>query len=82
MNATTTEERVIQVLSSMLNKPVEALRPELSLAQDLCLDSVDLLGLVTGMEEEFDVVFPGDSNMISQYKTIRELVALVEEHLQ
>ena len=82
MNATTTEERVIQVLSSMLNKPVEALRPELSLAQDLGLDSVDLLGLVTGMEEEFDVVFPGDSNMISQVKTIRELVALVEEHLQ
>ena len=81
MSVMTTEERVIQVLSSMLNKPAEALRPELNLAQDLGLDSVDLLGLVTGMEEEFDVVFPGDSNMISQVKTVRELIALVEEHL-
>jgi hypothetical protein len=37
--------------------------------------------LVSGIEEEFDLVFPGDGSLIAQVKTIRELVALVDETL-
>jgi acyl carrier protein len=81
MTTLTTEARVIQLLSRMLNRPADQLKPEVNLAQELGIDSVDLLGLVSGIEEEFDIVFPGDGSLIAQVKTIRELVALVEETL-
>lgn len=79
MTTLTTETRVIQLLSRMLNRPVGQLRPDVDLGKELGIDSVDLLGLVSGIEEEFDLVFPGDGSLIAQVKTIRELVALVEE---
>ena len=81
MSTLTTETRVIQLLSRMLNRPVEQLKPDVDLGKELGIDSVDLLGLVSGIEEEFDLVFPGDGSLIAQVKTIRELVALVEETL-
>jgi acyl carrier protein len=81
MTTQTTETRVIQLLSRMLNRPADQLKPDVNLAQELGIDSVDLLGLVSGIEEEFDLVFPGDGSLIAQVKTIRELVALVEETL-
>lgn len=81
MTTMTTEARVIQLLARMLNRPAEQLKPDVNLAQELGIDSVDLLGLVSGIEEEFDLVFPGDGSLIAQVKTIRELVALVDETL-
>ena len=79
MSTLTTETRVIQLLARMLDRPVEQLKPDVDLGKELGIDSVDLLGLVSGIEEEFDLVFPGDGSLIAQVKTIRELVALVEE---
>ena len=81
MTTMTTEGRVIQLLARMVNRPADQLSPQTQIAQDLGLDSVDLLGLVTGLEEEFDVVFPADDNLIANVKTVRDLVALVEEFL-
>lgn len=81
MTTMTTEARVIQLLARMVNRPADQLTAQTQIAQDLGLDSVDLLGLVTGLEEEFDVVFPADDNLIANVKTVRDLVALVEEFL-
>jgi acyl carrier protein len=81
MATQTTETRVIELLSRMLNRPIEDLRPDVNIQLDLGIDSVDLLGLVAGIEEEFDIVFPSDGSLISNVRTIRELVALVEEYL-
>jgi acyl carrier protein len=80
MTTMTTEARVIQLLARMVNRPADQLSPTTHIAQDLGLDSVDLLGLVTGLEEEFDVVFPADDNLIANVKTVRDLVALVDEY--
>ncbi|MDQ3606225.1 MAG: acyl carrier protein [Gemmatimonadota bacterium] len=80
MSTATTEDRVIHLLSRMLGQPPEQLRPDVDLVADLGIGSVDLLGLVAGIEEEFDIVFPGDASAINQVRTIRELVALVEEY--
>lgn len=80
MSTVTTEGRVVQLLSRMLGQPPERLTPDVDLIADLGLGSVDLLGLVAGIEEEFDIVFPGDGSAISHVRTIRELVALVEEY--
>lgn len=74
------ENRVIHLLARMLSRRPEDLRPEMHIVKDLGVDSVDLLGLVSGLEEEFDIVFPSDGNLISNVRTIRELIALVEEY--
>lgn len=79
MSTQTTEQRVVQLLSQMLGHPPEELGPDVDLVQDLGISSVDLLGLVAGIEEEFDIVFPADGTLINNVRTVRELVALVEE---
>lgn len=76
---TTTETRLIGLLARMLGRKAEDLGPDKHLVKDLGVDSVDLLGLVSGIEEEFDIVFPADGHLVSNVRTIRELVALVEE---
>lgn len=76
----TTEARLIQLLARMLGRKAEDLGPDKHLVKDLGVDSVDLLGLVSGIEEEFDIVFPADGHLIGNVRTIRELVALVEEY--
>lgn len=80
MTTQTTESRVIDLLARMLDRPADQLRPDLNLVTELGIDSVDLLGLVAGIEEEFDLVFPGDGSLIANVRTIRELVALVDEY--
>lgn len=79
-DTTTTEARLIQLLARMLGRKPEDLAPDKHLVKDLGIDSVDLLGLVSGIEEEFEIVFPADGHLISHVRTIRELVALVEEY--
>lgn len=79
-DTTTTETRLIQLLARMLGRKPEDLGPDRHLVKDLGIDSVDLLGLVSGIEEEFDIVFPADGHLVSNVRTIRELVALVEEY--
>jgi acyl carrier protein len=74
------QSRVIHLLARMLDRKVEELGADQHLIKDLGIDSVDLLGLVSGIEEEFDIVFPADGHVISNVRTIRELVALVEEY--
>lgn len=78
--ALTTEARLIQLLARMLGRKPEDLALDKHLVKDLGIDSVDLLGLVSGIEEEFEIVFPADGHLISNVRTIRELVALVEEY--
>ena len=75
----TTESRLIALLARMLDRDASKIAPHHHLVKDLGIDSVDLLGLVSGIEEEFDIVLPGDGHFISNVKTLRELVALVEE---
>jgi acyl carrier protein len=79
MQSTTTEERVIQVLTAMIGQPAAPLTAETDLVQDLGISSVDFLGLVAALEDEFEIVFPADGSLISNVRTIGELVALVEE---
>ncbi|MBM3274906.1 MAG: acyl carrier protein [Candidatus Sericytochromatia bacterium] len=79
-NITATESRLIELLARMLGRKAADLGLDQHLVKDLGIDSVDLLGLVSGIEEEFDIVFPADGHLISNVKTIRELVALVEEY--
>jgi acyl carrier protein len=79
MPSSSTEDRVVQVLTSLIGQPAVPLRAETDLVQDLGISSVDFLGLVAALEDEFQIVFPADGSLISNVRTIGDLVALVEE---
>ncbi|CAN5647869.1 hypothetical protein BH23GEM6_BH23GEM6_19800 [soil metagenome] len=82
MPTTTTHDRVVQVLTSMIGQPASALSPETDLVQDLGISSVDFLGLVAALEDEFEILFPADGSLISNVRTVEEMVALVEEFVE
>ncbi len=79
MSSSSTEDRVVQVLTSLIGPPAVPLSAETDLVQDLGISSVDFLGLVAALEDEFQIVFPADGSLISNVRTIGDLVALVEE---
>jgi len=79
MSSSSTEDRVVQVLTSLIGQPSVPLGPDTDLVQDLGISSVDFLGLVAALEDEFQIVFPADGSLISNVRTIGDLVALVEE---
>jgi acyl carrier protein len=79
MSSSSTEDRVAQVLTSLIGQPAVPLSAETDLVQDLGISSVDFLGLVAALEDEFQIVFPADGSLISNVRTIGDLVALVEE---
>jgi acyl carrier protein len=79
MSSSSTEDRVVQVLTSLVGQPAVPLSAETDLVQDLGISSVDFLGLVAALEDEFQIVFPADGSLISNVRTIGDLVALVEE---
>jgi acyl carrier protein len=79
MPSSSTEDRVVQVLTSLIGQPAVPLSAETDLVQDLGISSVDFLGLVAALEDEFQIVFPADGSLISNVRTIGDLVALVEE---
>ena len=79
MPAQSTETRVVELLARMLGHPPESLTPATDLVQDLGVSSVDFLGLVAALEDEFEIVFPADGSLINNVRTVGDLVALVEE---
>lgn len=79
MSAESTHDRVVQLLSGMLGQPPSRLNADTDLIQDLGISSVDFLGLVAALEDEFEIVFPADGSLVNNVRTLGELVALVEE---
>ncbi len=81
MTTTSTEARVIDLLARMLGRPASDLTPQTDLVRDLGISSVDLFGLVAGIEEEFDIIFPSeDTDVVNNVRTVEDVVNLVEEY--
>ena len=54
-------EKVRDIIVSNLNCDLEAVTPEAKLTDDLELDSLDAVDLISALEEEFDVTMPDDA---------------------
>jgi len=81
VTTTSIEARVIDLLARMLGRPASDLAPQTDLVRDLGISSVDLFGLVAGIEEEFDIIFPSeDTDVVNNVRTVEDVVNLVEEY--
>lgn len=68
------EERVIQVISSIINQPIEELRNKLN-EIDLW-DSLNKVEIIIALEDEFDISFTQEE--ISKINTINEACELIK----
>jgi acyl carrier protein len=48
------QQKILEILAEVIGKPVESIDPEQSIKSDLELDSVQVLELLSALEDEFD----------------------------
>lgn len=74
----TIEEKVIKIIRFVkdIKYPIT---PEMSLTDDLYLDSLDMLMLINAIESEFS--FSVDMGEVEKIKTVRDIVDVLEAEL-
>lgn len=76
-NLTSIEYRVRQVIADELNLPLEKVRPESTIADDLGADSLETLKLIMELEEAFGIKIPDDAK--DNVVTVADVVKYVQE---
>lgn len=78
-NNNNTRERVVAVICTKLGtKPAEA-EDSANVQSDLGADSLDVVELAMGVEDEFNITIPDDD--INKLKTVGDIVNYVEAKL-
>lgn len=76
--ATALEKRVAQVIADCTATAVERIVPAADLTADLTLDSLDLVEVIRGLEDEFNISIPDDVKVVTVADVIREVETLIE----
>ena len=73
-----TAERVFDVVDSVVTLPdIAKNAPQEVVMKDLGIDSLDVVEIVTELEEEFDVTIPDDQ--IQKWETLANIIKYFEE---
>ena len=70
-------DKVKELISAQLNKPVEEITEDMEVVKDLGADSLDVVEMIMSLEEEFNVSVPEDDAM--NIKTVGDIVNLIEQ---
>jgi acyl carrier protein len=70
--AETTTAKIFQIISDVTGHPIEVLKTENHLHNDLGLDSMDILTIGCEIEKAYEITFPDDE--IENATTIQRLV--------
>jgi acyl carrier protein len=73
-----TFERVKKVLVEQLDVSEDEVTPQASLVDDLGADSLDVVEIIMGLEEEFDIEIP-DEDAEKNISTVQGIVDYVDE---
>lgn len=65
------------ILSMQLDVDPEAITPETDLIEDLGIDSLDLIDLITAVEERLDIVIT--SEKVGTVRTVADVLEIIEE---
>jgi acyl carrier protein len=72
-----TFDRVKKVLVEQLDVDEDAVTPVASIVDDLGADSLDVVEIIMGLEEEFDVEIPDED--AEKITTVQQIISYVEE---
>jgi acyl carrier protein len=73
------EERAKRVLLSVLDVQEADLRPDMNLVEETGADSLDVMEIFLGLEEEFDIEFPPEA--VEEVRTLDQAVDLLSERI-
>jgi len=70
------QQRIIELIAEQLEKDISEISPEMSFADDLGADSLDLVELIMTVEEEFDIEIPDEE--AEQMKQVKDAIDYVK----
>lgn len=73
-------EKIQAMLAEALNLPLEKVTPDAKIVEDLGADSLDVVELLSRLEDEFGIVIPDDEveNLVTVGDVAAELEKLVK----
>ncbi len=77
--ASSTEEKVIEIISEQLNVDIDKISRNTDIANDLGADSLDIAELMIAFEEKFDINI--DEENIQNVTTVGEVVDHIDKEL-
>lgn len=69
-------EKVREIFSQQLNKPVEEITDDKEILKDLGADSLDVVEMLMAMETEFDISIPAEE--ATGIKTVGDVIKIIE----
>lgn len=69
-------EKIIELIGPYNRKGIE-IKPDSTFAADLELDSLTVMDLVAGIEDEFDIILP--LNMLPDLETVQQVADAVDK---
>ena len=69
-------EKVREIFSQQLNKPVEEITDDKEILKDLGADSLDVVEMLMAMETEFNISIPAEE--ATGIKTVGDVIKIIE----
>lgn len=71
-------EKLKDIIAEQLSVDADQVTPEANIQDDLGADSLDIVDLITTIEDEFDVSIPDEA--VEEIKTVNDIVNFVEKN--
>ena len=73
-------EKIARLLAERHDADLESITPETNILDDLNADSLDVVEMLMGVEEEFDVQIPDEE--VENLKTVGAVVEYIQAHME
>ena len=70
-------EKIQALLAEALNIPVEKVTPDAKIVDDLGADSLDVVELLSQLEDEYGIVIPDDE--VENFVTVADVAGAIEK---
>lgn len=71
-----TIDKVKEIISAQINKPVDEIKDDSKIVEDLGADSLDIVEMLMTLEEEFGITIPDEET--TKMKTIADVANLID----
>ena len=83
MTESTIQDKIKAMISNevLVGVSVEEIGDDVSLISDLAMDSIQMLALITGLENEFDFILEDEDLDLDNLSSVNRLVEFVQKKL-
>ena len=71
-----TADKVKELISKQLNRPIEEIAEDKEVVKDLGADSLDVVEMLMSLEEEFNITVPEEDAV--NIKTVGDIISLID----